>query len=236
MFKTIEKDSVPVQIVNYILDSVASGELKEDDRLPPERELCEKLGVGRSTLREALRILDMMNVLEKRIDGTYIHVQTENIIKEAISIDFAVGVTNYAELIELRNFIEVESIIQAAQNRTEEDLAVLRDICEKSGDSLGNVQLYAKYGTDFHVAIAKATHNEILSEIFEAIRIILYDYQRKNMKKAEETERSYLEHLKITEAISMQDAELCETLMRDHLDYTKDLYERKNREEFLNDL
>ena len=132
MFKPIEKDSVPVQIVNYFLDAIASEELQNEAQIPSERALCEKLGVGRSTLREALRILEMMGVVEKRFDGTYIHLQTKNIIKEAIAIDFAVSVTNYSELIELRNFLEVESVILAAQNRTEEDLAILSDLCRKS--------------------------------------------------------------------------------------------------------
>ena len=117
MFKTIEKASVPVQIVNYFLDSISSNELKNKERLPAERTLCELMGVGRSTLREALRILEMMGVIEKKVDGTYVHIQEEAIIRDAVALDFAVGITNYAELVEIRNFMEVETIVLAAQNR-----------------------------------------------------------------------------------------------------------------------
>ena len=93
MFKTIEKASVPVQIVNYFLDSISSNELKNKERLPAERTLCELMGVGRSTLREALRILEMMGVIEKKVDGTYVHIQEEAIIRDAVALDFAVGIT-----------------------------------------------------------------------------------------------------------------------------------------------
>ena len=102
MFKTIEKASVPVQIVNYFLDSISSNELKNKERLPAERTLCELMGVGRSTLREALRILEMMGVIEKKVDGTYVHIQEEAIIRDAVALDFAVGITNYAELVEIQ--------------------------------------------------------------------------------------------------------------------------------------
>lgn len=227
MFKPVEKDSVPVQIVNYFLDALSSGELQNEQQIPPERVLCEKLGVGRSTLREALRILEMMGVVEKRSDGTYVHLQTKNIIKEAIAIDFAVGVTNYAELVELRNFLEVESVVNAAKNRTEEDLKVLRDLCDKTKDNLTDVQRYAEYSTEFHLEVARSTHNEFFSEIFEAIRLLMFDYQKNNMKTDAEINKSYTDHLKLLDAISEQNPQKAEELMRRHLDYTQDLYERR---------
>ena len=236
MFSPVQKDSVPVQIVNYFLDAISSGELKDSDRLPPERELCERLGVGRSTLREALRILDMMSVLEKRIDGTYIHIQSENIIKEAVSIDFAVGVTNYAELVEVRNFLEVESIMEAAANRTEEDLEKLEEVRAKMEKTLDDVPLYSKNSTEFHIAVARCSHNEILIEIFEAIRILLYDYQRNNMRLTSETKKSYSDHVKMIHAIRAQDIKCCEALMREHLDYTLDLFDRKHRIDSLDEI
>ena len=229
MFKMIEKDSVPVQIVNYFLDSITAKELKENDRLPPERDLCEMLGVGRSTLREALRILEVMGVIEKRNDGTYVRLQNEDIIKEAVSIDFAVGITNYAELVEVRNFLETESCVLAAQNSTEEDYRHFDDLCEKMEHSIDDVEEYAKYGTEFHIAIAKATHNEIIAEIFEAIRYVMYDYQKNNMKTKEEVRRSYDEHLELVSALKKRDSELCKRLMCQHLDYTQGLFERKGK-------
>ncbi len=63
MFNAIEKNSLPEQIVDYFLDAISSGVFKENDKLLPERDLCEKIGVSRSTLREGLRILELMNVI-----------------------------------------------------------------------------------------------------------------------------------------------------------------------------
>ncbi|MPM00466.1 HTH-type transcriptional regulator LutR [bioreactor metagenome] len=231
MFKAIEKDSVPVQIVNYFLNSISSKELKENDRLPPERDLCELLSVGRSTLREALRILEMMNVIEKRNDGTYVRIQNEDVIKEAVSIDFAVGINNYAELVEVRNFLEVETVVLAAENHNSEDLKKLDELCKEMRKVIEDVKQYAKYGTEFHIAIAEATHNDILTEIFEAIRYVMYDYQKNNMKTNDEVRRSYKEHLELLSALKESDPVKCEDIMRRHLDYTQNLFERKSSAE-----
>lgn len=226
MFREIERDSVPVQIVNYFLDSISLGELKENDRLPPERDLCEKMGVGRSTLREALRVLEMMNVIEKRNGGTYVRLQTENIIKEAVSVDFAVGLTNYGELVEMRNFMEIETAALAAENCTEEDIVKLNALCQKMRDSLNDIRQYSNYSTEFHIAIASATHNEVMAEIFEAIRYVMYDYQKSNMQTEGEVQRSFREHEMLLEALKNKDVSLSRQIMREHMNYTEKLYER----------
>jgi len=229
MFQAVKKDSIPVQIVNYFLDAIASKELKENDRLPSERDLCAMLGVGRSTLREALRILELMSVIEKRSDGTYVHIQNNDLVKEAVSIDFAVGINNYAELVEVRNFLEIDTIALAAQNATAADIQVLRELEQQMRDSVNDVRKYAQYSTEFHIAIARATHNDILTEIFEAIRYVMYDYQKNNMRSVEETNHSFQEHVEMIGAIEAGDETACRRIMSRHLNYTQGLFERQSK-------
>ena len=227
MFEAIEKSSVPVQIVDYYLDAISRGEFKDNDKLPPERALCEMLGVGRSTLREGLRILEMMGVINKRSDGTYIRIQNENLVKEAIAIDFAAGTTNYMELIELRNLLEMESASLAAQNADADELRELQGCCRDMAEHLGDVSEYARYGTEFHIAIARASGNDIMYQIFETIRYVMFDYQKNNMRTEEEVMRSYREHLELLEAIEQRNGPLCREIMARHLEYTQNLYEEK---------
>lgn len=229
MFEAVKKESIPVQIVNFFLDAISSKELKENDRIPSERELCANLGVGRSTLREALRILEIMGVIEKRGDGTYVHIQNDNLLKEAVSIDFAVGISNYAELVEVRNFLETDTIALAARNATAEDIKVFRALEKQMGKTVTDVNQYARYGTEFHIAIARATHNEVLTEIFEAIRFVMYDYQKHNMRSTEETQRSFDEHREMIAAIEAGDEDACRRIMSKHLNYTQGLFERKSK-------
>lgn len=228
MFKAIEKKSVPEQIVAYVLDSISNNKLKEDDKLPSERALCEVLRVSRSSLREGLRILELMNVIEKRNDGTFVKIQNNNIIKEAIDIGFAVAPINYFELIEVRNLLEVESAVLAAQNATIDDIEKLASLCREMEKHLESVEEYAAVGTEFHIAIAEATQNDILYQIFETIRYIMYDYQKDNMRTKEDVLRSYNEHIELFEAIKAKDAQKSDEIMRRHLEYTQDLYEEKN--------
>lgn len=228
MFKTIQKKSIPEQVVAYILDSISNNTLKENDKLPSERALCEELGVSRSSLREGLIILELMNVIEKRNGGTYIKIKNDNIIKEAIDLGLAVTSINYFELIELRNLLEAESAVLAAKNATSEDIEKLEYLCREMKKHIKNVKEYAAVSTEFHIAIAKATQNDILYQIFETIKYIMYDYQKDNMMTNDEILSSYNGHIELLEAIKSKDVHKVDEVMRRHLEYTQDLYEKKN--------
>ncbi len=228
MFKAIEKKSVPEQVVAYILDSISNNTLREDDKLPSERLLCEELRVSRSSLREGLIILELMNVIEKRNDGTYIKIENGNIIKEAIDLSFAVTPINYFELIEVRNLLEAESAVLAAKNATISDIKKLDCLCQEMKKHIANVKEYAAVSTEFHIAVAKATKNDILYQIFETIRYIMYDYQKDNMMTKDEILRSYNEHIELLEAFKAKDMQRADEIMRRHLEYTQNLYENKN--------
>jgi len=228
MFNAIEKNSLPEQIVDYFLDAISSGVFKENDKLLPERDLCEKIGVSRSTLREGLRILELMNVIEKRGDGTFIKIQNDNIIREAISIDFAVAPVNYFELIEVRNLLEVESATSAAGNATPDDVENMTFLCDEMEKHLDDVEEYAVFGTDFHIAIAKATKNDMFYQIFQTIRYTMFDYQKNNMRTKEDVLRSYYAHRELLGAIRERDAVKSGEIMKRHLQYTQDLFEGKN--------
>ena len=78
----------------------------------------------------------------------------------------------------------------AAQNRSEDDLEKLRGLCDKMHTSLNDIEQYANSSTEFHISIARATHNSILAEIFEAMRYVMYDYQKNNMRTLGEVLRS----------------------------------------------
>lgn len=227
MFNAVAKSSIPEQIVNYFLDLIAEGELKENDRLPSERELCDILGVSRSTLREGLRILEMMNVIEKRSDGTFVRIQSENILKDAINIDLAVSSFNHFELIEVRNVIEKEAVLLAAQNATPDNVKKLYALCGEMAKHLDNVTEYAGVSADYHIGIARATGNDILTEIFESIRSVFLDYQSNNMRTREDVERSYKQHLEIAAAIEAHDVWAAKACIEKHLRYTETLYEEK---------
>ena len=225
MFDALSKPSIPEQIVAHFLALIANGEMGENDRLPSERELCDQLGVGRSTLREGLRVLELMQVIEKRSDGTFVRIQSDNILKDAINIDLSVRSINYFELIEIRNVMEREAAPLAAQRATKEDIDRLKELCGAMEGRLDRVEEYAKVSTEFHLAIGRATHNDVLAEIFESIRTTLFTYQTVNMRTREDVELSYRQHLDLTQAITAHDPEAARRCMEDHLRYTEHLYE-----------
>ena len=120
----------PPNIKNLALDQIkqliASGAVAPGQRLPPERELAERLGVGRNSVREALKILEAVGLVESRVgDGTFITAQTGASIGRTIGLSLALWGGSIVEILDARRMIEVEATRAPAETITEQELADL---------------------------------------------------------------------------------------------------------------
>lgn len=155
------------QVIEQVRASVASGEWPVGHRIPNEAVLVEALGVGRNTVREAVRALAHAGLLEVRQgDGTYVRATSE--------VSGAMRRLCGAELrdvLQVRRALEVEGARLAAANRTEADLAELRsllarrDACLRAGDD----DEFARADTAFHLATVRSSHNVILVELYRGL-------------------------------------------------------------------
>jgi GntR family transcriptional repressor for pyruvate dehydrogenase complex len=152
----------------YIRTLIHSGELEAGDRLPPERELCESVGVSRVTLRAALKVLQTLGFITVRRGkngGSWI-VDAETL--QARRIEWvAANKHRFEEMLAFQGIVEKEIAALAARNRTAEDLERLEAFCEGPGDDLATVQ---KWYLGFHNALTKAAHNEFLEKAMTTIR------------------------------------------------------------------
>ncbi|MGE7601537.1 FadR/GntR family transcriptional regulator [Peribacillus sp. NPDC097675] len=157
-------DEVLEQLKNYLL----SGKYKIDDKIPTEPQLMEELGIGRSTLREVIKILVYAGVLEVRQgDGTYIrslHLSSNNFEQK-------LNEATIEDIYEVRRMLDLEVVKLAVQRRSNEDLLKMKGCLDKRNQALhlGNYSEYIDSDIQFHLAIAKASKNDVLYELYQTI-------------------------------------------------------------------
>ena len=157
-------------VIDNIRQMIASGELKAGQKLPSERELAEKFNVSRVPIREALKILEYMGVLDSSPgDGTYVkNTSAQNLVTK-LNFSFTATADTIRDLVELRIVLETFAAYHAAQRRTDEDIAEIRQLLQdmraakKNNDgSPEAVQKLRAYSHGFHRGIVKAAHNVVL--------------------------------------------------------------------------
>lgn len=225
MFDTVRKSSVPEKVVDHIRERLLSGELKDGDRLPPERELAEQLSISRATLRESFKILSMMGAIEKRQDGTYVKIDNTDILKNSLKLQLCIERGSMLDLIEARRVLEIENAGLAAARATDIQIEMLDRICSlmEADKKDQNKKAYIEKDIDFHIYLSRATNNSLFFEVFYAIRELLIDYQ--NERGVFITRfQGIQEHRKILDAIKAHDVKAARAAMEDHMNSSEKLY------------
>src|SRR5580704_1999223 len=118
---------VTAKLISRIKSLIATGAIAPGSKFPPERELAKEFGVNRASLRQALKVLEIMGVLTQRVgDGTYLSASAETILKEPLDFLILLDDLSHHELFETRLIVEPELAARAAERATVEDLAGLR--------------------------------------------------------------------------------------------------------------
>ena len=229
MFETRKVYRTYEQIVLHIREAIAAGELRPGDRLPTESELAHQFGVSRPTVREALKVLEALNVLKSSTGprgGTFVTeldcLGVAEYLKDSLALILHVNGLSLEELCSARETIEIPMVGQSALQRTEEDLAALRriieeDSCKDSDSIISDIS--------FHRAIAGASKNRILSLFMDSLHLTMRMLaERYIMPEAKQT--SQRQHQGIYEAILHQDKDLAEARMREHLKFAYNVYEQ----------
>jgi GntR family transcriptional regulator, transcriptional repressor for pyruvate dehydrogenase complex len=205
-------ETVAEQLVNAIRA------LPPGTKVPSERELTVQLGVGRSTVREALNGLAMMGIVEIRHGQGAFVVETAIDASEpsAISAALEQGVTH--DFIEARLIIEVEVARLAAQRRTDEDLANLEALLEEQEARRGgDLDALVDTAAGFNVRLAEAAHNEVLGAIIQSFLTLMVERGPRIYQLDGFPDWDLFEHRRIVAAVRDRDADLAGRLMHDHI-------------------
>lgn len=161
-------------VVEQIRNRIASGELRMGDRLPPERDLANMMGVSRNTIREALRAMEHSGVLELKpgiAGGAFVRNGTASVLKTGLSDLFHLGVISGANLTEARIVVTVAVAKLACERRTEADIEALETNFNQMKEAAlaGNYPLRASLNLKFHTILAHATRNPVLVVLTDAL-------------------------------------------------------------------
>ncbi|MDY4078108.1 MAG: FadR/GntR family transcriptional regulator [Clostridium sp.] len=201
MLTPIKNVKVYEIIMNQIKDIVRSGELKRGDKLPSERDLALKLNVSRTSVREAIKALETLGLIEsKHGEGNYIRSDFEDILLEPLSIVFMLIGSDKNEILQLRNAIEPEVAKIAAENITNDEIEKLEDIIEKLSKTKDSKEC-ASLDKEFHYTIAKASKNHLLSTIIFSVSSLIEEYIDESKIYDDKKEEVIKEHRKILKAL-----------------------------------
>lgn len=163
-------------LANELRERILSGEFAEGTPLPPERELGVQTGMSRTTVREALRILEVQGLIRikaGRAGGAFVRTPGEESVASSLELLIRGRQIRLASVHETREAIEPSCARLAAEHRTTEDLRRLEAANERIADS-GSLEDFLQANVDWHVAVATASHNEILTGVMLALSRAIY--------------------------------------------------------------
>jgi GntR family transcriptional regulator, transcriptional repressor for pyruvate dehydrogenase complex len=226
MFTPVKSTKVYEQVIEQIKEMITSGQLKKGDRLPPERELVEQLQVSRTSIREAIRALQIIGLVECRQGGgNFIKESFENSLFEPLSIMFVLQNSKPEEILELRKVVEVETAALAAEKVTDKDLKDIEAIIEQLRDSQDE-ELNAKLDKQIHYKIANASGNFLIVSVLSAVSSLMdsfiKDARDMILRQNENKEVLMDHHENIYKALLNHDKKKAAEAMRKHLEFVNE--------------
>ena len=173
---SVKKDSLPTKIISEIKSLIDSGQITHGSKLPGERDLSRMLNVSRPSLREALKVLNILGIIvHEHGKGTFLSADYEKWPLEPFSILFSLKKGSFLEIFETRQGLETWVVSLAAKRKSEEDLKKMSWAVENMRKTVNNVIRFYKYDNEFHHAIIAATKNEILIDLMKKIYKLTLD-------------------------------------------------------------
>ena len=215
----IKSTRIYQEIVRQVKSMIAEGRLKSGDQLPPERDLAEKFVVSRTSVREALRALESLGLVEIRPgEGTFVReVSVESLI-EPLALVMLSQREAISELFEARRMIEPALAALAARRATPEDVQEMDRILEAQAKEVAAGRTGLEQDAQFHAAVGAAAHNRAITRIAHAVMDLLRQSREDSLNRPGRPDRSHNDHRRLLAAIRARDESAARQAMIDHLE------------------
>jgi GntR family transcriptional repressor for pyruvate dehydrogenase complex len=219
-FTAIKVETPVDKIIRQLRQLISTGQLKPGDKLPAERILAERFGVGRGYVREAILKLEFYGLLKTTPQsGTYVAGLSIKILETLLGDVINLNKDDFGALVEARYFMELNSVKLAAQRRTDTDLAEIEAALIDHERKVSRGVSSFEEDMVFHIKIAAATKNQVIESMMlivvpDLIRTIVEN----NVCGADRSTRAIADHKNILDAIALQDVAAAEAAMHVHLD------------------
>jgi GntR family transcriptional regulator, transcriptional repressor for pyruvate dehydrogenase complex len=205
-------------VIEKIRDMLLDGEYGPGSRLPSERALSERFGVSRPTVREAMRTLMNLGILETRHgSGTTVSVSRDRLLRASFEFMVILDRPTLLELYETREVLEVHLAGKAAKNRTDADLARMQNAIDRMASSLDDTEGWTEANVEFHEAIASAAHQPILERIMVGLYGGIKACIESTAPMVVDLGRMVELHRAIFEGIRQQNVSAAKKAMRQHM-------------------
>ena len=217
--RKVKRATISDDIVDQLMTLIQRGELKPGQRLPSERDLCIQFGAGRSSLREALRCLAIVGLLEARVgEGTSVAVNGGKFMGKIMEWRVMTEQQDLSNLLEVRLALESLTAAKAAVNAGPQEIATLNGYLEKMAAALKDHKRFSALDLEFHMAIARASHNDLLCDLIQMIRNQLAKGVARVLLIPDAIPSSLEEHRRIAAAIARHDADGARDAMQKHIE------------------
>lgn len=217
MYDPVERPKVYQLVAERLLHQVRLRRLNPGDSLPPEHELARRYGVGRSSVREALRLLESKGVIRSAGHGSFVVAEYGNALVDSLRFLLTLEAFDLEELYELRKILETEFAALAASRRGEEHLQRMEEAIREMEAGLGSQARYIEADLRFHLTVAEATRNRVAVYVMRAIRDPLHRALARVYHIPGSPQKSMAQHRAILEAVRAQDPEGARRRMAEHL-------------------
>lgn len=218
VFETIQRSTTPLIIVNQILSHLETGKLKIGDKLPSERELCKMFGVGRSSVREAIRALVVMGNIEViQGKGTFL-CKAMNTGDQPSLLESALDAMPVFDLMEARQMLEIDVVRLAAERVDKMDIRRMHLAITKMVESCDDTKSFYEADLEFHNALAESTGNLVISEMMKVIIKMVHNYSFDFMAISADTkEKTISSSRQIVQLVARGEGEKAAEVMLDYL-------------------
>ena len=218
------KQSLSDGLAQRIRRSIQTGEYQKGDRLPAIMEMARRFGVGHPTVREALKKLETMGVVDIR-HGSGVYVSRSDDVLVLASQDYMGTVDRklLLDLVDARIPIEVKAVAGAATNATDENFATMQALLDKAAQNFSDDEVLSATNMAFHQEITQASGNLVLSQLLDVLRNLFQKEQRLILNIYGSPQKDQDEHLGILAALEERDERLAVDRMQEHLEGVRDV-------------
>lgn len=221
--EALARSSISQQVSDRILSMIKSGNLKAGDKLPTEKQICLALGISRPPLREALKALTLMGILESKQGGRYMVTDLSPArLVTPFNVLFSAGTDDLNMQSEARASVELNlvrlCVERATDKQRERILFLAKDGLKFLTDPIG----FRLLDAEFHQAINAGADNSILSTVSESLYNVAIDARRVASATPGVIEVSVAQHCRVAEAIMSRDCEIALSAYQEHLDHVLD--------------
>jgi len=222
-FEAIRRNKVYEEVARQI-ERLILKKLQPGDKLPSERELAETLGVSRGSIRDAIRSLELLGLVEPRQGaGTIVREVTADALVNPLASMLVRQREHVAELLDFRKMLEPPLAGRAAMHASPDEISEMEEILRRQEAKLSKGEVAVGEDSDFHYSVALASGNGVVLKLLDVLMDLLRETRERSLQVAGRPQKSLAGHKRILAAIKRGDAEAAKAAMRRHIEDVEEI-------------